>query len=167
MRKLAFLPVAFALVAVSFYGCDDNPAALESAESDVTEQDPAFTKAWDDEDNWWRTDEVYLDCLDETVVIEGEFNWVFTWGKEAEREQSRWWWTPEETTMVGPSGTWTIVNQFMRERAFYPKDVYVNRVTWRNEATGALLRVWTYRRYHYDTGSYREEGPTCRLLGRG
>ena len=28
MRKFAFLSVAFALVAVSFYGCDENPTAL-------------------------------------------------------------------------------------------------------------------------------------------
>jgi hypothetical protein len=31
MRKLALLSVAFALVAVSFYGCDENPAAPTEA----------------------------------------------------------------------------------------------------------------------------------------
>jgi hypothetical protein len=34
MRKLAFLSVAFALVAVSFYGCDEQPSGLATADSE-------------------------------------------------------------------------------------------------------------------------------------
>jgi len=78
MRKLAFLFVAFALVAVAFYGCDENPA--EPATESTPEATPLLSRSQlpykrveRRESDWVE----YVDCFGEDVHFRATYHLNF------------------------------------------------------------------------------------------
>jgi hypothetical protein len=136
MRKLAFLSVAFALVVVSFYGCAAGPTEPDSSdESSVNhEQTAVFDWGEYDFDSFLLAGTVYLECLDETVVREGEWIWYawINWPEDnphGDRYKEGRWFSPT-TTMVGPSGTWTILRQLGPKPGQAPVKYNFDHVIW-------------------------------------
>ncbi len=173
MRKLAFLFVAFVLVAVSFYGCDEAASEPESTYAPaVPGRDWAGKWVEFDRYSYLLGYELYLDCLDETVLVQGEMNKrryanAKTDGKW--RFMTEFWWTPEVTTMVGPSGTWIIVSQdgWSRWESSKRHDVFTHSVTWKNEGTGVWIKVRTTRHMIENGGVTKDTGGTkCTIIGK-
>jgi hypothetical protein len=178
MRKLAVLSVAFALVSVSFYGCDDGLVAPESsAESASEEQRPLFER-WQnyDEDCFWHGPTERFDaCLQEQVVLTGEYGgWDLCYAS---------WWRPTRDIfhsfhyinigawLVGPSGTWELVEyigpngkRIERPGTFLPENNRngPNVSVWENLETGVLM----YRKISDDSEpSFSLLEGACRFKG--
>ena len=94
MRKLAFLFVAFALVTVSFYGCDESPTALP--EDNILTPNPT------------------LDAVGAAAFEVERGAIVFNSGNGKPGINCRWgsYTTHEGSIAVTPSGNWKIDCQF-------------------------------------------------------
>ena len=160
MHKLAFLFVALAFVAVSFYGCDAGPSEPDpSAESTVDdEQVGSFKWYLYDSDFNSISETIYLECLDETVLLEGDVLWWIWNGDFEDIKFKNGFWLAPWTTMVGPSGTWTILRQAGPEPGKWGVKHDVGQVAWENAGTRATLRT-------YPASIVSPVGSECRLTG--
>jgi hypothetical protein len=149
MRKLAFLSVAFALAAVSFYGCDAGPSEPDPYDKSAVDHEQATAFKWYMYDSDFNSisETIFLECLNETVLVEGDYLW-WIWEAyppecpdvDCNRTRDAFWLAPW-TTMVGPSGTWTILRQAGPEPGKWGVQHDVGHVTWENAGTRARLHT--------------------------
>ena len=164
MRNLWFLIPLLLVLPVWIAGCDFATEPQFDADSAIVEDGTEAKWVEFDSDAWPKTSVVYLACLDETVVIQGTINWSYTYnypnGDRFNAQRNECWWSPEDTTMEGPSGTWTIVSQDCRARYREPDFRLRHRITWESKNTGARMQ-YREERVNFDPTTY-----SCKLLGK-
>jgi len=159
MRKFSLSLVSVVCAAALANGCDqDSPTGPESSDTSVaSEQSQAMRWYETDEDQWWVEEQRYLDCLGEWVTIAGDIIWFLYENDNKDYpddvKETRWW-NPSNTTMVGPSGTWTIVaNLGPRPGQNHNQ---VDHTIWENEATQVRMHT---------RGAMYSAFPACWLVG--